>query len=105
MEPRDNKKEKIREPYSPTHTPNPPQDINPSHTPEKDKNDISDGRKKKERRHQNLDGKMEKIKEPFSPTNTPNPPQDINPSHSPEKDKNDISDGQKKKKEGTKKKS
>ena len=49
MEPTDKKKEEIKEPYSPTDTPNPPQDINPSHTPEKDKNDISDGQKKRKK--------------------------------------------------------
>jgi hypothetical protein len=46
MKPNDNKKEKIKEPYSPTNTPNPPQDIDPSRPPEKEKNNISDSKKK-----------------------------------------------------------
>ena len=47
MKPKDNKKEEIKEPYSPTNTPNPPQDIDPSRSPEKNKNNISDSKKKK----------------------------------------------------------
>ena len=52
MEPKDNNKEPkdnketTNEPYSPTNTPNPPQDIDPSQPPEKDNNNISDGKKK-----------------------------------------------------------
>ena len=49
MEPTDQKKEEIKEPYSPTHTPNPPQDINPSHIPENDQNNISDHQKKRKK--------------------------------------------------------
>ena len=42
----DNKPEKKQEPYSPTNTPNPPQDMDPSRLPEKNSDDVSKKKKK-----------------------------------------------------------
>ncbi len=47
MESMDSKREKTPEPYSPTNTPNPPQDIDPSRHPEKNNDNNSFGKQKK----------------------------------------------------------
>ncbi len=47
MESTENKGDKIKEPFSPAETPNPPQDIHPSRFPQKDNNNLTDEKKKK----------------------------------------------------------